>query len=413
MPIPAIQNLRWEKQMPIDLIRQMTEIETTWREDIENKKGNTIQLTGDEDVVIDFHNGWTWFNLNKPSCSDEANAMGHCGNGSSQRDETILSLRKHVMDDRWTPHLTFILDGNGQLGEMKGRANQKPVEKYHPFIIALLKTDIVQGIKGGGYMPENNFSLNDLPDEVKNALLAEKPMLADLNDLYYDWRFAKRDGSLTETLNMQFKNKVEASLAETTFESIDFEKETITIFDLSGAEFFRTFGSHTQLDYFNDLFEQDEILDMLDEYRFEDEDINPREIVADLKDRYFTRIFTALKDELSILYVYPVGLRWNEQTDRMSAVLYLGDYCSPDEYVADEANGDLLAVNYENGYDRDDNQDGQFDDISKLLWEFSKRNSHNEESKKEFVNSLLAMWKRLPSGSPTVHDPSQYSLDLS
>jgi len=136
---------------------------------------------GDDPVMV-FPDGSAWFNLNKPGCSIEAAAMGHCGNGSGQRGQTVLSYRTPVKRGKetfWEPHLTFILDTKtGQLGEMKGRGNQKPAAKYHPHIIALLKNPLIKGLVGGGYMPENNFSISDLPEVEADELMQLKPGLA-------------------------------------------------------------------------------------------------------------------------------------------------------------------------------------------------------------------------------------------
>jgi hypothetical protein len=43
-----------------------------------------------------------------------------------------------------------------------------------------LKLPKIEGIRGGGYLPHKNFSLNDLEDEEKDELIAEKPELAGL-----------------------------------------------------------------------------------------------------------------------------------------------------------------------------------------------------------------------------------------
>ena len=109
--------------------------------------------------------GWKWVDLETPYCSQEGDAMGHCGNASGYENDTILSLR----DPEGYAHLTFILN-NGVLGEAKGRGNQKPSEKYHDPIVELLKTEHIKLIKGGGYLPENNFSLNDLNKDRKEKL---------------------------------------------------------------------------------------------------------------------------------------------------------------------------------------------------------------------------------------------------
>ncbi len=67
---------------------------------------------------------------------------------------------------------------------MKGRNNDKPVERYHPYIVALLKSKHVEGIKGGGYLPSHNFKMHDLDDKTREDLLKKKPELAELSDFY-------------------------------------------------------------------------------------------------------------------------------------------------------------------------------------------------------------------------------------
>lgn len=116
--------------------------------------------------------GWEWIDLGKGYCDKEARAMGHCGNTGAKPGDNILSLR----DPKGRAHLTFILN-SGKLGEMKGRSNTKPKKAYHPAIVALLRNDEIDYVVGGGYMPENNFSLDDLDDETKESLLEDKPDL--------------------------------------------------------------------------------------------------------------------------------------------------------------------------------------------------------------------------------------------
>jgi hypothetical protein len=58
---------------------------------------------------------------------------------------------------------------------MKGKNNDKPQSKYHPYIIELLKLPIIKNVKGGGYKPENNFKLSDLDNSQLNELLKLKP----------------------------------------------------------------------------------------------------------------------------------------------------------------------------------------------------------------------------------------------
>lgn len=41
-------------------------------------------------------------------------------------------------------------------------------------IVELLKNPIIKKIEGGGYLPQNNFSLNDLPDNLRDEIISYK-----------------------------------------------------------------------------------------------------------------------------------------------------------------------------------------------------------------------------------------------
>lgn len=136
-------------------------------EEFRNLSIEIIEPTGEEEMIIDM-GVYKWYRLGEESSNCEGDAMGHCGNTASPRSgDDIFSLRQIIEHDGQKyhrPSLTFIVNG-GVLGEMKGRANQKPNKKYHPYIMELLKSDYIEGIFGGGYQPENNFQLSDLSEE--------------------------------------------------------------------------------------------------------------------------------------------------------------------------------------------------------------------------------------------------------
>jgi hypothetical protein len=184
LPIPEIRNYVFQFQDPEDVIEDFRKFEHKWQTE---SKG---AIEDDEaKPIIKFANGLAWYDLDKAYCSKEADAMGHCGNEPRRHTgDTILSLRSTIQRGNKTlykPYLTFILDSHGMLGEMKGRFNNKPEEQFHDEIIALLRSPIVKGIKGGGYVPERNFSMRDLPHDVREKLTAEKPGLATLEDIYH------------------------------------------------------------------------------------------------------------------------------------------------------------------------------------------------------------------------------------
>lgn len=175
--IPQLENMQWNINLnPEQIIDQIRNIEREWQE---SRRAWVTPESGD--VIIDglvYNNGeQAWVKLDRGACRSEGDAMGHCGNVPSVKPgDRILSFRT-IRGEEHKPHLTFILDGRGYLGEMKGRANEKPQEKYHKYIVDLLKKPFIKGIKGGGYAPEENFELTDLPEQQMEALLDEKPAL--------------------------------------------------------------------------------------------------------------------------------------------------------------------------------------------------------------------------------------------
>ena len=178
LPIPSIQERVFDFDPPRSILAEFQAAEDAWRD----KAKELIPHDPDDDArLITFPDGLFWQVLDRPSCDAEGKAMGHCGNAAGwQYGDRILSLRRDVRQGGKThvrPSLTFILHAGGTLGEMKGRGNQKPNARYHPHIVALLRHPVVKGIVGGGYKPENNFSLADLPKDEQQALVAEKPAL--------------------------------------------------------------------------------------------------------------------------------------------------------------------------------------------------------------------------------------------
>lgn len=172
---PEIANVVWDpKDDSFGLEIKLNKAETEWKA----AKQQVLKAKPEDKIIIDY--GKTaWMILPRAYCDDEADAMGHCGNSASYRTgERILSYRtKETEDGSWRPHLTFILDKDGNLGEMKGRNNNKPDAKYYDVITDLLLNPLVKGIKGGGYNPENNFDIWNLSTKQLLSLFDKKPEL--------------------------------------------------------------------------------------------------------------------------------------------------------------------------------------------------------------------------------------------
>lgn len=142
-----------------------------------------LQLQEGDKIIKDFGDGVVWVMLNRGACREEADSMGHCGNVPSvESGDRIISLRKKRMvgsDTFYEPFLTFIYNQHtSKFGEMKGRSNDKPHPKYHPYIMWLISQDWVKGFGSGGYEPENNFSIDDLSKDQREKVIESNPFLA-------------------------------------------------------------------------------------------------------------------------------------------------------------------------------------------------------------------------------------------
>lgn len=199
MDIRQINEHVWSSEAYGELLEKFEHFSEDWKL---GNAGTPIRIQSGDKMLIKFDGGRkAWWLLNRGACADEKKSMAHCGNiPTVQPGERILSFRtKRATDGEWVPHLTFILDGDGLIGEMKGYDNKKPEPVYHPYIVELLKHEIVAGIKGGGFQPENNFSLADLDDDVADELLKEKPELGSLMELFRKEGFTDRVKSLMYT----------------------------------------------------------------------------------------------------------------------------------------------------------------------------------------------------------------------
>lgn len=180
IPSQEIKNYQFNNQTIRKLLVDLSGLEKQWaaaekaqiKQSDEESKHEVVDL-------ITFNDGWKWVLKNTEWCDLEAKAMGHCGNAGDPRPgDRVLSLREPTKKPGiWRPACTFILRKDGLLSEMKGRENDKPIPKYFPYIIELLKNDVVKGIVGGGYEPTHNFNPEDLPEGVRNSLYSSKPAL--------------------------------------------------------------------------------------------------------------------------------------------------------------------------------------------------------------------------------------------
>lgn len=222
LPIPAVRSVRFGYADPDALIGELRSLEKKWHE---AAKGGFEDHHAEE--VLRFANGLAWYDLKRPTCALEAEAMGHHGNGGRDGSgDTLLSLRQtFAKGDTLThqPILTFVLDKNGFLSEMKGRFGEKPEQAYHNEIVALLRLPMIHGIRGGGAKPHTNFAMTDLDEDTAAELVAEKPELAGLSGV-----FAKRGIRAPLVLEMLHQRLSELGIAPPML-SLHPERDVFTI----------------------------------------------------------------------------------------------------------------------------------------------------------------------------------------
>lgn len=169
-----------------------------WHDELKKLTAGQIE-DEDGEVIITFPDGFYWIDLKKRYCDKEARALGHCGSGVGN----LFSLRKNKV-----PHLTGDVS-NGQLIQLRGRANSKPKPEYHPYIMAFLLSDKV-GIKSfnpSSYRAQDNFMLSDFSETDLEHLLDKKPEFTLELDIANKWAsdkiisFLEKHPQLVEDFN--------------------------------------------------------------------------------------------------------------------------------------------------------------------------------------------------------------------
>lgn len=138
------------------------------RPDIELLEGDSIILPVGK---------YNWWVLPHSTHPPESKAMGHCGN-ASRSENYLLSLRS--VKPAW-PVLTFEWNRDDKLlYQSKGPFNAKPGNKFHPYILALILSDLISGISSRySYQPANDFSVFDLSANDLRTVAEQKPVLIE------------------------------------------------------------------------------------------------------------------------------------------------------------------------------------------------------------------------------------------
>lgn len=436
-PSQEIQQMVWHRQKPSDLLVALREAETKWQE---TRKQQVHHSEDDEpEIFMDFGNGWAWYDLNRSSCDVEADAMGHCGNSGGRGGETILSLRRHMGDEMYRPSLTFILTDDGYLGEMKGRANEKPAERYHDMIIALLMDDRIVGINGGGYAAHSNFSLRDLDDEAREEILAKKPSLKEIPDLWDDYK------TESETLSEDEKAAIEKRIisglkddASARYDSlsrckIDLQRGVIVVWRYSDINDYLDMN-FSYCKWLAEFFEK-QLPDAVERI-LPHSVINSRGVAERVANGARSKLFLPLfKELLPIDHDYKASgdddeMRGELMPDRSIEIvleidryfdLFWGeDSVENRRWIKDSI--DEVIEHRNNNIDREHyllDPEHTTDELSRLIFAYlgereNERDNHGKRKSAKVPDRLaeLAFAEFKNSGSTYVNDPDQYELDL-
>ncbi len=169
---------------PVDL-RNMSWTEamnkaTEWHDIL--KSGGEVENIIDDDTELlhKFPDGYAWYLTRKNYCEASKDSMGHCAQASDD-DMYLLRLikgKEEFITADWHPDDEYIM-------QLKGKQNNKPIPKYHPYIMWLLNHNAVKELRTHeGYKPETNFQISDLSPENIINIVKTKPDLLTSTDIY-------------------------------------------------------------------------------------------------------------------------------------------------------------------------------------------------------------------------------------
>lgn len=118
-----------------------------------------------------------WVYIPSNYCGIESSRMGHCGRtGYGNRLISLRSVKPygkgHTISDS---HVTIAYGGDGFFYQVKGKKNQKPAEKYFPYIFDLIKS-IIQGNL------ESNIEIDNVKTNIKK-IESDIDKIANLKDV--------------------------------------------------------------------------------------------------------------------------------------------------------------------------------------------------------------------------------------
>jgi hypothetical protein len=123
-----------------------------------------------------------WVFIPSNYCDLESSRMGHCGRTGF--GNTLISLRSikpygkgHTLSDS---HITIAYGSDGVFYQVKGKKNQKPAEKYFPYIFDLIKS-ILNGEINERFKKENDESIKVVEYLMNEQKKIQEQILPHIN----------------------------------------------------------------------------------------------------------------------------------------------------------------------------------------------------------------------------------------
>lgn len=177
--IKPILDFVWDPKLTYTYLKR--ELEDIYEDYKKQLKGwAPVDEDGGDKIVIAYKSEkMYWFDLQRPSCSLEGDAAGHCGNSPrSNTNDNVYSLStlKKVGKDWYRyPHITVVLEEDGLLGEIKGRGNTTPHDKYGDKLVDLCLLPEVDGIGEARWEEGENWMWDHFTEEQQKRILDVKP----------------------------------------------------------------------------------------------------------------------------------------------------------------------------------------------------------------------------------------------
>jgi hypothetical protein len=387
-------------------------------EDENEKRQAKLEKQGNIEKIIDFGNGWAWWDLHRTHCTTEGNAMGHCGNApSAQIGHTVLSLRQDMGNGNFRPSLTFIFnEDTGMLGEMKGRANEKPAERYHAMICKLLLDPRVDGCEGGGYEAKNNFTVLDLPEETRMALLRVKPALLSTIDRISLYKADPSDENRASIINAVKKSLRHYGFSFKEIDTSNPDRLMIVINKWDNIRYFARSGQIYKTEMMDDFF--NELPELLTHYCDREEAEN---ISTNATQRNYNEVLRGLMQYPDANFMLS-GVDYEIKGQSVILGVSVMDYLNPStDYYDEDDNRPLLdtmreleQTTYESDPDWSDVSDN-FPDLSEIGLEIAKYcfgTGRTREQDK--INLAKLIYDEANGDNIHYHSDStdQYDLDL-